>query len=178
MVFQIPLNGHVKLGNVNATLRPHRSVLPAMARHLAGVSLAANVRSACGAAIIIQLRALRGHATFAPVNPGADKPRRQHRSFPGCLALAQPKALNLTGGSLRQIVEELDRPRVFMGGQTAFHECLEIIAARIQSGFQHNKSLGLGKTVFVGHADDCGFQHGRMLNERRLRSRTATHRRR
>jgi hypothetical protein len=46
VVLNIPLHEYVKSGNVNTTLRPHRSVLPLMARNLADVGLAPNVRSA------------------------------------------------------------------------------------------------------------------------------------
>ena len=110
----------------------------------------------------------KGHAIFATVHPGADRPCRQDRSFLRCLALAQPKALDLAGGGLRQICQELDRPRIFIGGQAALHECLELGVARIRTGLQHNESLGLGKPLLVEHTDDRGFQDRRMLDQRRL----------
>ena len=46
------------------------------------------------------------------------------------LPLAQPEALDLAGGRLRQLVDELDEARVLVGREPLLHEGLELVVAR------------------------------------------------
>ena len=52
--------------------------------------------------------------------------RRRSRRRAGALALAQAKALDLAGRRLRQLVDELDRARVLVGGELFLDERLEL----------------------------------------------------
>src|SRR2546425_11978350 len=94
--------------------------------------------------------------------------RRPPRStlFPYTTLFRSPQleSLNLAGGRLGQLREELDPPRVLVGREL----CLDVLlqrglqrVARRMTRLQHDKSLGLYQLVFVLGTNHRGFQQDR-----------------
>ena len=84
------------------------------------------------------------------------------------LQLAQLEALDLAGGGLRQVGDELDLARVLVGRQLVLHEGLQLGVGGLRAGLEHDEGLGLGQALGVGHADHRGLEHRRVLHQRGL----------
>ena len=63
-----------------------------------------------------------------------------HDAVPRALALAQAKALDLAGRRLRQLVEELDRARVLVGGELFLDEGLELVLAHRRARLERRRT--------------------------------------
>src|SRR6478672_10720012 len=85
------------------------------------------------------------------------------------LALTQPEALDLAGGGLRQLVDELEVAWILVRCQLVLHERLQRLLerrARRMAGLQHDERLRLGEAIRVLAADDGRLEHRRMLHQR------------
>src|SRR5438874_4374251 len=84
---------------------------------------------------------------------------------------AQLEALDLAGGRLRQLADELDPARIFVGRDLVLHEGLQLVGearAGARRLLEDDESLGLHEPVGVLVAHHGRLEDGRMLDERRL----------
>src|SRR6266508_1749853 len=86
-------------------------------------------------------------------------------------ATAQLEALELAGGGARQLGDELDPARIFVGREAPLDEGLQRRRQRgagFVAGAEEHERLGLDEVVGVGGADDGGFEDRRVRRQRRL----------
>src|ERR1019366_4893741 len=93
---------------------------------------------------------------------------RRLRSPARPLAIAQAKALDLSGRRLRQLVDELERTRVLVGCEALLDEGLQLGVASRLPGLDDDEGLGLDESVPVLDADHRRLEHRRVLHQRRL----------
>src|SRR5580658_6737780 len=77
-------------------------------------------------------------------------------------ARAQLEALDLAGGRLRHLFDELDPARIFEMRQARLHMLLQLQRERRRGGntrLQDDIGLGLRELLLVELADDGGFEH-------------------
>jgi hypothetical protein len=76
--------------------------------------------------------------------------------------VTQFEALNFTGSSLRQIVDEHNLTGIFVGSQAVLHECLQLIRKcfrRTAVLFQHDEHAGFHEAAVID-ADHRRFEYG------------------
>src|SRR5204862_4917199 len=86
----------------------------------------------------------------------ATRSRRTPRS--SAFPLAQLEALDLGGGGLGQLGDELDEARVLVGREPVLDEGLQLVVARLLAGLEHDEGLALGEAVCVLLGDDGAFE--------------------
>ena len=84
----------------------------------------------------------------------------------GLLGVAQLALQDLAGRALRQLVDDLDDPRVFVGGEPLLAEGRSARpAVALASGFERDDGLDLFAVALVGDADHRGLDDGFVLVE-------------
>src|SRR5215470_8818256 len=82
---------------------------------------------------------------------------------------AQLETLDLPGGGLGELVDELDPARVFIARKPRLHMLLQGVRerpVRPDARLQHNIGARLYEFLLVGVTDDRGLEHGLMAHQR------------
>src|ERR671914_2657675 len=84
--------------------------------------------------------------------------------LPGPLLVAQDELLDLAGRGLGQVAE-LDGGGGLEAGDVLFAEVYDLLLARLPALLQDNERLGALAPLLVGHRDNSGLHHRRVLGD-------------